>query len=329
MMLNRWKKVALFSLLGIVIAVLVAAGLEVYGALWSNPQWTFISRDAPKMETYGVGTRVDIRTGRFSPNEGLVHFPLETDLKQVDLRGTLWLHSDLPKTETYALVALVDYIQAPVVVSETSRSAHIVQVKPHSRAKVDFALTIPSQEGRHKLALLIFQAPETHRLDDKFRFLTDGMCFYQVLDVVIGDDEIFPTVVYQQAPETKSNVSQVEFSGILINRDAHNNRTAWLTETVHSQQTLTYYVHLGNDGRSRVPYALIAFLDWQQIPVAGEGSEAFSGFIEEGGRLTLPAEVRIPSEGSAHELQVIYVPDPNGPIDHVIPSLRVGLVQTP
>jgi len=328
-MLNRWKKVALFTFLGIVIAVSVVAGFKVWSGLWSNPRWSFIFRDAPKMETYGVGTRVDIHTGEFFPNEGLVHFPLEADLTQVNLKGTLWLHSDLPRAETYALVALMDYIQTPIVISETAKSVNIVQIESYSRAKIDFELTIPNQEGRHKLVLLIFQAPEVHRLDDKFRFLTDGMCFYQVLDVTIGDDEILPRVVYQQVPETKPNVSQIEFNGLLINRDAHNNRTAWLTETVRPQQTLTYYVHLGNDGHSRAPYALVAFLDWQQIPIAEDESKVVFGLIEENGRLTLPTEVQIPPKDSIHELQIIYVPDPYGTVDHIIPSLRIGLVQTP
>ena len=325
MLLNHWKKVVLSAaFLGVVIAVLVVAGSN----LWSNPRWAFVFRKSPNVETYGVGTRVDIYTGRFSPHEGLVYFPLEPDLEQVDLKGTLWLHSDLPRPETYALVALVDYVQVPVVISATYQLAHTVRVEPNSRAKIDFALTIPNQKGKHKLALLVFQAPDAHHQNDRFRFLTD-VCFYQVLNVVIGDDESLPTVVYQQAPNTEPSTSQVEFSGILINRDTHDNRTAWLTETVHSQQVLTYYIHLGNDGSARVPYALVAFLDWQQIPIKGYEEKAFFGLIERDGRLTLPTEVQIPSTGAIHELQVIYVIDPYGTVVHVIPSLRVGLVQTP
>jgi len=157
--------------------------------------------------------------------------------------------------------------------------------------------------------------------------------------MVIGNSRQPPAMATQPALQTKPKASQVDFSGVLVSHDAGDNRTAWITETVGQDQTLDYYIHLGNDEHPDVPYAVVAFLDWQQVPIAANGKETVFGVIEKGGRLTLPAEVQIPSTGHVHELQIVYIVDPYRPESvagqsetsmsvhsFIIPSLGIGLV---
>jgi hypothetical protein len=331
--------------LGIVATCVAAlAGLSVYAWRVAYPAFARrLSYQAARTSTRGggVGMRLDVQMGESSSAQRITTFPFEAGANHVELAGTLTLHNGFPQDETYALVALIDYRQVPIEIEELDQPVHVVRAGPHSEVALDFALNVPNQEGLHKLLLLLFRAPDAHPLDERFRFLTDGMCHSYTWDVAIGNSRQPPAMTTQSAPRTRPDVSQFDFSGVLVNRDGRDNRTAWITETVGQGQTLDYYIHLGNDGHPDSLYAVVAFLDWQQVPIAANGEKIFFGVIERGGRLTLPAEVQILSTGDVHELQVLYIVDPYHPEtvasqgetpasvhNFIIPGLRIGLVAT-
>ena len=330
----------------VIVATCIAAlaGLSVYAWRVAYPAFARrLSYQAARTSTRGggVGMHLDVHTGESSSAQRITTFSFDGGANHVALTGTLTLHSGFPQDETYALVALVDYGQVPVEIEGLDQAVHVIHAGPHSDMAIDLSLAVPNQEGLHKLLLLLFRAPDAHPLDERFRFLTDSMCHSYTWDVVIGDSRQPPAMTTQPAPQTEPEVSQVDFSGVLVNRDGGDNRMAWITETVDQDRTLDYYIHLGNDGHPDAPYAVVAFLDWQQVPVMAHGKGAFFGVIERGGRLTLPAEVQIPSTGDVHELQVLYIVDPYHPEtvagqgetpasvhNFIIPGLRIGLVAT-
>ena len=160
-----------------------------------------------------------------------------------------------------------------------------------------------------------------------------------ILDIVIGHDT-FPEIVYQEAPYTFEFKPKHDVGGAHINQDVSDHRQPWISATVTSGEVVDYYIHLGNEALPAHPYVLVAWLDWQQIPLGAGATPAFFGYIENSQRQILPAKVEIPANragnsGDIHELQLLYVAYPyyhmtrrteGAPRPHYFFSQRTALI---
>jgi len=350
------KKVMLFVIIMGIGLFIIGSWLftNTYGASSPN-QWTlggfvkFIFEDTPQLPPpdqnqytqHGIGLHFEERTppSISGPAQYFTHLPFDPTVKQTYITATISLKSQLPHPETYAMIALVDYNQTPLTIKGKTQSVYPIKAAPMSTIDIDFSVAIPNQVGQHKLWLYFFQASEIHHLDQDFRMSTADMFTSFDWDVVIGDKFDVPSTMDDPLiPKIQHLPTQIEeFGAVLINRQTQDNAQGWFTETVTLGQSLDYSIHLGNYQHPRTPYALVAFLDWQQISLTPKGDKVIWGTIEAGDYLTIPTQLQVPTIGNIHELQVLYITDPYAPrspitstdtltmSSTVLPSVRVGL----
>lgn len=340
---NRpWLSTFLF-LLALLSAAFVALIIRVYSAplppymlrLLGVPHSQVIYDPAqPENNYYRWGA--DFHTGEHKVDKRTIYLPWQEELSQIELETTLTLDHDVLNDESDALLALFDYQQVPLTLAGESKLVHLVSVKPYSEQKIDFTIMLPNLPGRHKLWIYNIEAADLHHLDSEFRQNATSFAHGMDFDVVIGEASDFPQHDYQPAAPSQESASGLTSGWSSINRKA-DRRPIWMTDTVKSKQLLDFNIHVAHNILDEVPYALVALLDWQQIPLGDESLTYFGLIGKQNGLQTLPATVSIPSTGSIHELQVIYFIDPYRRLDERPDGIqwsgsnesnRVGLIKS-
>ncbi|MGB0388446.1 MAG: hypothetical protein ACPGWR_26810 [Ardenticatenaceae bacterium] len=338
-----WLSTFLFllALLGVAFVALI---IRVYSAplppyvlrLLRVPHSQVIYDPAQPEKTYSYGSSIDFHTGEYKVDKSTIYLPWQEGVEQIELETTLILNHDVLNDESDALLALFDYQQVPVTLAGESKLVHLFEVEPYSAQKIDFTIMVPNLPGRHKLWIYNIQAADLHHLDSEFRQKATSFAHGTDFDVVIGETSDFPQPDYQPAPPSQESPSGPESGWNTINREA-DRRTFWITDTVKSKQLLDFNIHVAHNILDEVPYALVALLDWQQIPLGDESPTYFGLIGKQNGLQTLPATVQIPSTGTVHELQVIYFIDPYRRLDETqdgiqwggsSESQRVGLIKS-
>lgn len=261
---------------------------------------------------YGVATGLRVHTGEYVRETQTTYLSYENDQAQIELSATWRMRSDFPQTETFALAILVDYTQVPIIINNIPQPMHIVRAESNEPLEIDFSFTVPNQRGKHQICLVLFQGIDTHRLDEDFRY-GQGLVVTHISDVVVGGDDTPPEVNYQAASHVRPDDPDYDIDGININRDLHNYRQSWVTETIRPGKVLDYFIHLSNESDQDKPYVLVAWLDWQQIPLGEGESPAFFGEIKSGEQQVVTATVTVPTIEKIHELQVLYIKYPHYP----------------
>lgn len=283
---------------------------------WSVPSEEAQAQAPEGFRSGGLAVGLDVHSGEYNDETKETYFPYQDHRTSVELAATLRIRSDFTQTEVYALAVLLDYVQIPLTVTHTSYPVYLVQAEPYDPMSIDFSLSIPNQPGRHQLCLVLFQGADVNRLNRvSYGFLEAA----NIYDIVIGEDTV-PEIVYQEAPMVFEFDPKLDVSGVQINQDPRDGRQPWISATVPSGKVVDYYVHVGNAGDDEWlpahPYVLVAWLDWQQIPLGAGDTPAFFGYLEAGERQIIPAQVEIPADrmgnaGVLHELQLLYIAYPH------------------
>lgn len=265
--------------------------------------------------TMGVMADLEVHSGATIREEQTTYFIFQDGEASIEVAATLQIISESEHTETYALAGLLDYVQVPLTVTQTAYPVYLVEAEPYKPVYVDFRFSMPNQPGRHQLWLVLFQEIDmSGGLESYLKDFQAALAF----DIVIGED-VVPEIVYEEAPVVFEFDPKLDVGGIQINQDPRDGRQPWISATVTSGAVVDYYIHVGNDAEDVFlpahPYVLVAWLDWQQVPLGAGDTPAFFGYIEDGQRHVIPAQVEIPADrmghaGAIHELQLLYIAYP-------------------
>ncbi len=281
--------------------------------------WIQQNKDGPAFRTYSVPS------GR--PFESIYHV----------------LHQ-IPKGDDYLIFCLLDYKQVPFILDGQENIIHRVHLK--AMEERFFSFRIPAlTEGLHDLALVLIIKPDEHSLSEKFRFSTDFALFHDArIVLLVGKSRLPPSIDYDiQGQHIPIEKRKVQFHGLLVNQhDGPQDLFAWLSEDVNPNQVLTYIVHIGNDTDDPKVFALMAFLDFKQVPLSMKDEHWVKyGKLDTGERATVPGSLLVPSESGVHEFMIVWALSPYQPLERpmegnareithidtrIEPSIRIALV---
>lgn len=327
-----WAAIAVLAIV-LLVAGALSKGLvqRLYVSLRLRPWFLSHLKDGQgfnSSQSGGVSIGLIVDTGEYVRERQTTYLVYEDDQAQKEVAATWRMRSDFPQTETFALVVLVDYAQVPIIIDDVPHETHVFRADPGDPLEIDFGFTVPNRPGKHQVCVVLFQGVDTHRLDDRFRF-GQGLVATHISDVIIGGDDVPPEITYQKASYARPDDPDYDISGVNLNRDPQVYRQSWVTETVRPGEVLEYCIHLGNESDQDKPYALVAWLDWQQIPVGQGETPAFYGQIKAREQQAITTAVAVPTTGQIHELQVLYVKHPYHPpqdLPRPRSSLRVALI---
>jgi hypothetical protein len=225
-------------------------------------------------------------------------------------RGFFWLLNQQP-AEEYLITCLVDYQQVPCVFDGQQRLLYRVDMGDFEDQTVPFE-TPPLVPGFHDVALLAFAKPNVHDLSRQYRFSTDFHYLYAPRLVLLTGDEPWqvPSIEYT-ITGTEPISRTVPLEGLVVNREKQELEIqAWLTQEVGAGEIIEYFVHMGNDTGPSRTFAVMAFLDYEQIPL--DGAEQWVAYVSlpTGTRAVLPGNLVAPQEMGVHEFMVVWAYDP-------------------
>jgi len=223
-------------------------------------------------------------------------------------RGYFYLLNQ-QEAETYLLTCLIDYIQHPCTYNgEKQMRYRIVMGKNEQR---DIAFETPElHQGFHDLMILAIAKPDEHDLSEDFRYSTDFNYLYASRAVVLADNTRTqsPTVEYIPGAPQPDRLSPL--NGVVVNQDdTPGVLRAWLYQKTKAGDILEYFIHLGNDAGPSYTYAVMSFLDYQQIPLNDEYETAFVS-LPAGTGITLSGYFEAPQDAGIYELMVVIVRNP-------------------
>jgi hypothetical protein len=256
-------------------------------------------------------------------------------------RGLFYLLNQRP-AEDYLLTCLVDYHQVPCTFDGQQLLLYRVSIEGFGERTLPFA-TPPLAPGLHDLAVLAFAKPDVHDLSSEYRLSTDFSYLYTPRAVLLAGDEPWqPPSVEYTITGTRPTSATSPLEGLVINREEQELEIrAWFTQEVRSGETLEYFVHLGNDTGPSHTRAVMAFLDYKQVPLDGADQWVAYVSLPTGTRAILPGRLVAPREVGVHELVVVFAYDPfhmleEPPLgsdrdltrfsDHVESSIRIAIV---
>ncbi|GAB4581622.1 MAG: hypothetical protein Fur0022_43710 [Anaerolineales bacterium] len=225
-------------------------------------------------------------------------------------QGTYYLLNQQP-AESYALICLLDYKQTPCLFDGKDASPYFLEMGENEERTFSFE-TPAIEKGFHDLAILAFSKVDEHDTSESFRYSTDFNYLFSTRAAILADtppDEL-PLIEYEKGVFIEESPSPLNGVVINLSPDSYSEGIrAWLHEVIQPGQTLDYYIQLGNDDEPDQTYAVLSFLDFQQIPVNENQLVAYVS-LPTGYRMTIPASLTVPEETGIHELVIVIVRNP-------------------
>jgi len=288
-------------------------------------------------ENFGVG----LYNAPFHDAANSMHYSKYLEENE-SFTGYLYLSNQMSEANDFLVFCLFDYTQVPFETEDGYiQVTRILQLKPFEEVFFPFNLGTVSK-GAHDFEIFVIMKPNEHSLNETFRRSTDiSYLGSRRINVFVGNSTLVEPSYMHFDPEIYSSVCGSEYpvnNGILITKQPCS-RTLWFTENVKPDDILDYSINAAADNRYPVSFALVALLDYIQVPVQIVSKEStFFGRLEQGEKVSIPAQVQIPSVEGIHELMVVWMPapyhkleeKPGSPI-HIpegiwsTPSTRVGL----
>lgn len=251
---------------------------------------------------YGLTSATDSgqwRTYHIEPNTSFV--------------GRFMLDNQRPATD-FVLTCLLDYQQVPCQWGENQIEAILFDITLEAAEQRHIqVISPPMHEGAHDFSVLAIENAFSDNLDNSYRISTDYNYLYGMRVVVIaGESMTFPAVDESHLLPGEQATASVAFDGLIVNRLTDRTQLkAWPVEEVAPGESLSYSIHFANRSQPYAErrFAVMAFLNYEQIPVTDEMLTAFLD-MEMGTELTLPAEVTLPDQSGVHELMIVSTDDP-------------------
>ena len=250
--------------------------------------------------------------------------------------GWLRITNAMYDSNQYMVFALVDYKQQRFFFNNQTDKLHLVNLSKFEDNLYYFQINNIS-EGFHDVAIILVLTPYEHSLNEDYRFSTDmGRMGDRRLNLFVGDvNDTNDTRIGYVECDVSCQSSYV-LNGLLVNKEPCSPK-AWLSDDVVAGDELDYFVNVGNDDEPLRTFALMAFLDYKQIPFNLNSDElTIFGKLRHGEKISYHANLTLPDEEGVHELMIVWILDPYEKMEtspgvrakintRVEPSIRIGL----
>ncbi len=208
--------------------------------------------------------------------------------------------------KSYLLLTFNNYEQIPVYLDEKKSLTHLVSVPAESRRDYKFRAESLS-EGFQDYFMILIWSPFNLSLREEVRLGTDND-FYS--------DQRASLIIKNANPQKfepntfgKVHTNKEGFNGFIINKSSEGRLEYWIKEKKKKGTKINYYVQIGNAEKKLKNFALIALLDYKQVPLAS-GKKVLFGSVNPNSRITVPATIKTPMEKGVHELLVFMIDKP-------------------
>lgn len=252
---------------------------------------------------------------------------------QSNFSGWLRITNAMYGNNTYMVFTLLDYKQQTFFFNNQTAKLHLVNLSRFEDNFYYFQINNISK-GFHDLVFIVVLNPYEHSLSKEYRYFTDmGKMGDKRLNLFVGgvtDAQIIDTFNGTPCP------SSYVLNGLLVNKKACSSNS-WLSEKIKEKEDLNYFINVGNDDEILRSFALMTFLNYEQIPLNFDDKElTVFGKLKKGEKRSIPANLTIPKEGGIDELMVVWILDPYEKLEtspgvraeidaRVEPSIRIGL----
>lgn len=222
-------------------------------------------------------------------------------------KGYLSLLNQQPE-ENYLLTCLVDYRQVPCVFDGHQQLLYEMNMEDFEERLIAFE-TPRLETGLHDLMLLAFAKPDVHDVSQQYRLSTDLNYLTAPRAVVLVGDEAWKT---PKMTITVTGTQPLDYplTGIVVNREEQPlEMRAWLTETVQTGELVDFVIHMGNKGPSHTA-AVVAFLDYEQVPLDGANQWVSYVSLPTNTYATLSGQFEAPQEPGVHEFVIVWAHNP-------------------
>ncbi|MGI8549453.1 MAG: hypothetical protein ACR2PL_01465 [Dehalococcoidia bacterium] len=257
----------------------------------------------PPMSLAGQGVAFGIKDAQNAPFWRTYRVSLDAPF-----HGILQVTNHQP-AQSFLLTCVLDYQQVPCRYGGQPQVLNRIAMGTNEQRDIPFETPTLSQ-GWHDFTLLIVPSPDDHSLNPRFRLGTDTV--YAARSVLLDGGLSWgpPVITYPDVGQSSPNPA-LPLDGIFVDQEAHPGQLqAWTSQGVSAGETVHYYVHLGNKSRATYTFALLAFLDYQQIPLDGQRGRAVFGSLAAGAQGVVPGQVMAPAASGVHELMVLWVENP-------------------
>lgn len=211
------------------------------------------------------------------------------------------------KEHDFALLCIVDYAQKPCGrdASETKYQFHLAP-GVETRLKV----SVPLEPGTHDMLFITFYDPTNHSSEQNFRQESRFMFSFYRTQIVAGEGDKRLTADVAQRFSTKSDLEPG--SGFFtIRRDAYTgpSQAPWHAQESAKNTSLEFIAAYSNPDPGKRTVALMAFVDFDQVPWDGSHSTYFAE-LDAGARADVPAQLAGFQTEGEHELVVVSVDNP-------------------
>lgn len=244
---------------------------------------------------------------------------------QSNFNSTIAISNQNSQKKNYLLLFLVNFEQRNVIINGEKMSKFKLSLDSKEAAFVPFRID-GLDDGLNELSFILIPDPDTQNLEEKYRFSTDlSHVITQRINIVVN--KLYtPKISFNKYNSIKNLPS---LDGALVSKS--NELVPWLSENTHGESNIHYKIHVGNNTSKNKHFALIIFLNWEQITI--------NNSIVEYGKVPPNSIVTIDSKiGNVNKLMrgvsnftVLYIPEPYRNIEEsdfdsqILPTTRVGI----
>jgi hypothetical protein len=225
--------------------------------------------------------------------------------------GQFWLlNAYQGVAHDFAITCLIDYVQTPCAVDQP-----FVQIESLApMAELLLPLEIPVQgEGLHDLSVLFAIDPFPDRDDpeayDRFRNIDDVR-----INLYVNGIAAAPIPIVEVPPGQLDAFNGGFVASPLAQPiDETSKRITWWTRTtVPAGELFDFYIHLNNQGIRAFDDAMMAFIDYEQVPIYRQGQPQIPFYVRSRNGVWQPVavQVRAPTEPGIYEFMVVGMTEP-------------------
>jgi len=206
-----------------------------------------------------------------------------------------------------AFVCLLDFRQVPCV----EKQGAVFRYRLRAGQEGSFPLRLKGlTAGRHELVRFTFYDTDNHDMKPDFRQMTRFMMQAVRVTLFVGSGSEAPKVVYVTSSQPDTLAQQGEGLFVLSDQPLGERETKpWRSKDVSAGATVPYHITFNNPGNKAVEYAVVAVLDYEQVPL-GASSPALYVRVESKERMSIATSLVAPRRAGAHELVVVLLDKP-------------------
>lgn len=211
------------------------------------------------------------------------------------------------KDHEFALVCLVDYMQAPC---QPDAGTKTLQFHLDASQETRLAVRLALDAGAHDLVLLTFYDPGDHSTEQAFRQDSRFLFSFHRVQIIVGGVKTPPSPPLAQSFSTPAEMQPG--AGIFtISRDKFTDpsQAPWHSGESAPSAPLNFFAVYSNPEEVKRTVALMAFLDFEQVPWDATQTTFFAQ-LDGGARADVPAQIAAPNVPGEHELVVVAVDNP-------------------